>query len=258
MEEKMFIQVILPLKLDWRPFYSVSRELVEREYAAHPGLFTVQNSDNQTASDHKSLSGRSETKSLPDILPETNTETRICLKKGTRVRVTFARHSYIGVVTEPAATPPERLTRILGISSIASDLEPISEEELKLWEFLSEYYLCSIGEVYKTAYPGIKIKQEQIAARVQERENVRIAKAAEMLDRKIGRLMERIQKRQEALETAKKESRILLLKEEIRDLEIQVRKAEEERQRVLENHTGTLPSEILTNGGSIQLSPAQT
>ena len=211
MQKKVFIQVILPLKLDWAPFYEVKEE---------------------------QLQGTS-------------------IHRGTRVRVIFARRPYVGVVTDADATPPKNLSRILAINEIASDLEPITEEELKLWEFLSEYYLCSIGEVYKSAYPGLKIRQEQIAAKAQEREEMRISKAKEMLQRKMDRLQERIQKREEALQTARKESRIACLKQEIADLEIQLGKAKNEFQHIgsPEEYSGLLEKDWEEK--DIQLSPAQ-
>ena len=42
------------------------------------------------------------------------------------------------------------------VTGLAEGLEPITEAELRLWRFISEYYLCTIGEVYKTAYPAGK------------------------------------------------------------------------------------------------------
>ena len=42
------------------------------------------------------------------------------------------------------------------VTGLAQGLEPITEAELRLWRFISEYYLCTIGEVYKTAYPAGK------------------------------------------------------------------------------------------------------
>ena len=48
------------------------------------------------------------------------------------------------------------------IEGLAEGLEPITEAELRLWRFISEYYLCTLGEVYKAAYPAGK---QQVEAR---------------------------------------------------------------------------------------------
>ncbi len=237
MDDKIFIQVILPLKLDWMPFYSASRELVEKEYLIHPELFCT-----------------SEPGATTGVFPHMN----ISLKRGTRVKVSFARHSYIGVVANGDTPRPEQIKRILDIEEIETDLMPITEEELKLWEFLSSYYLCSIGEVYKTAYPGIKIKQEQIAARMQEREQERMEKAVQLLGRKLARLEERILRRQEALAVAKKERRIALLEQEIKDLEEQAARLRAEK----ELGSGIAPAVARTSSPEeqldLKLSPAQS
>jgi len=36
----------------------------------------------------------------------------------------------------------------------------VSDKELQLWEFISKYYLCSLGEVFKTARPLLLLKAE--------------------------------------------------------------------------------------------------
>lgn len=42
---------------------------------------------------------------------------------------------------------------------------PISQYEIGLWREVADYYLCSIGEVYKAAYPVLAIRQEQVKSR---------------------------------------------------------------------------------------------
>ncbi|MBR2478232.1 MAG: DEAD/DEAH box helicase family protein, partial [Bacteroidales bacterium] len=44
-------------------------------------------------------------------------------------------------------------------------LPPILPTELRLWESVALYYLCSVGEVFKAAYPALQVKQEAVKPR---------------------------------------------------------------------------------------------
>lgn len=96
-----------------------------------------------------------------------------------RVRVEFAGKEYVGVVTATDASEaaagidPGRIKPVL---ECLTELNPISKEELELWMQVSDYYLCTPGEVYKAAYPMGKIEEEQVKARLRERLQDRIAK----------------------------------------------------------------------------------
>ena len=115
MRQSVFISVILPIKLEWNPYYSVDYKFIE--------------------------SGS--------------------LKRGTRVNVTIVKQEYVGVVDKIDVTPNTAISKILPINSIAESLPAISEEELELWQFVSEYYLCTVGEVYKAAYTEDKIIEQK-------------------------------------------------------------------------------------------------
>lgn len=99
MNEGNYIQVLLPLRLDWDPFYILEGARV-----------------------------------------------------GQRVKVEFAHREYVGVVSAVDVVP-EVKGRILSAQPTA--LPPIQPCELSFWNALSEYYLCSRGEVYKAAYPSV-------------------------------------------------------------------------------------------------------
>ena len=103
------------------------------------------------------------------------------LEAGTRVCVALGRRRYDGVVwcsVDRPDLPPERIQPIL---SVQDGLPRVTPEELRFWGFLSEYYLCTPGEVYKAAYPLLKLRSEQTAAR------------------ELARLRERLEKREQAL-----------------------------------------------------------
>ena len=120
------------------------------------------------------------------------------IKVGSRVRVEFAHKLYVGVVAEcdVACELPE--AQVLEVAEIADGLPEVSANELKLWQFVSEYYMCSIGEVYRAAYPKERVKDEEAlcsrAARLAERQRVAREKQREKLNRKLERLLRQKEK----------------------------------------------------------------
>ena len=76
---------------------------------------------------------------------------------GMRVLVTFGRSkTYLGIVARVHEVKPEGY-QVKPITQVM-DQEPIvTEQQLKLWQWISDYYLSPIGEVYKAALPaGLK------------------------------------------------------------------------------------------------------
>ena len=146
----MFVQVLLPLRLDWIPAYSV-----------------------------------------PDS-PE----------PGRRVRVRFAGREYVGVIWKTDIVPDVEESRVLPISGYADEHPAISPEELRFWSFLAEYYLCSPGEVYKTACPVSKIRSEQTAAGAARRVEDRHKRLLEAALHRVERLEERLAAKREAIAKA--------------------------------------------------------
>ena len=120
------------------------------------------------------------------------------IKVGSRVRVEFAHKLYVGVVAEcdVACELPE--AQVLEVAEIADGLPEISANELRLWQFVSEYYMCSIGEVYRAAYPKERVQDEEAlcrrAARLAGRQRVAREKQREKLNRKLERLLRRKEK----------------------------------------------------------------
>ena len=90
---------------------------------------------------------------------------------GSRVRVDLAGKIYIGVVKEilqqdqvPTHTPDGQEIQYKTILNV-EELPNILPTEIQLWEKVAQYYLCSIGEVYKAAYPSLQVKQESVKPR---------------------------------------------------------------------------------------------
>lgn len=116
MTGQMLISVILPLKLDWEPYYSANEE-----YA---------------------------------------------LEKGSRVEVLFAGKKYIGVVSGfPRQAEVKTGDKPIKVNPIEapSALPKVSEKEISLWRAVASYYMCTVGEVYKAAYPGLRTQKEEKA-----------------------------------------------------------------------------------------------
>ena len=133
MPQRTYIQVILPLRLEWEPCYA---------------------------------------------LPE-----GVDAHVGSRVRVRFANQEYVGAVSAVNVKPEVDESRILPILGIAGGLPEVRPEEIRLWKAVSEYYLCSVGEVYKAAYPAAKIDQEEVEARTRERLENRLERLKEKLEK---------------------------------------------------------------------------
>lgn len=82
---------------------------------------------------------------------------------GTRVLVQFGRKKYYtGIVAGLDQRPPQAYE----VKKIMAVLDPhpaLRYPQLKFWEWISEYYLCSAGEVMKAAIPtGLKLESESI------------------------------------------------------------------------------------------------
>jgi primosomal protein N' (replication factor Y) len=76
------------------------------------------------------------------------------LKTGMRVAVPFGKNKmYTALVTGLHQNPPQ-LYQAKEIHQILDDAPIVTEDQLKHWRWIADYYMCSIGEVYKSALPG--------------------------------------------------------------------------------------------------------
>ena len=121
------------------------------------------------------------------------------VRTGTRVSVTFSGRRYIGVVSETGVTPEVAPDRVLAVDAVERHMEPVGEKELELWHFMADYYLCTIGEVYKMAYPAVKTAGEEVRARAEERRELMRIRTAELYRKRILSLEERLSKKDAAL-----------------------------------------------------------
>jgi len=79
---------------------------------------------------------------------------------GVRVEVQFGKSKlYSGLVERVHDEEPEY--RVKPIISVLDEVTVVTPEQLKLWNWLSEYYCCTLGEVMAAALPGhLKLSSE--------------------------------------------------------------------------------------------------
>ena len=75
------------------------------------------------------------------------------VRRGSRVRVTFGTRSLAGIVLD---FPPEAPADVIlkPIEALLESAPTVSEDQLALWEWVAEYYMCPLGDVYKAAVPA--------------------------------------------------------------------------------------------------------
>ena len=147
-----YIQVILPLKLEWEPFYRIEDDEV--------------------------------------IV-------------GDRARVLFAGKEYIGVVSVVNALPEIDPKKIVPIIAVEKEMERVLPEEIALWRQVADYYLCSVGEVYKAAYPATKISLEEARATALTKARQRRERLLQSMKAKVEKTQERLERKQALIEKSK-------------------------------------------------------
>ncbi len=76
------------------------------------------------------------------------------VRRGSRVLVQLGnRKLYSGIVSSIHNTPP-RSRNIRPLLSVLDPEPAVNEIQLKLWSWMAEYYMCSVGEVMKAALPS--------------------------------------------------------------------------------------------------------
>lgn len=157
MEQKSYISVIIPLRLEWEPCYSVPE----------------------------------------DMAP---------VQIGDRVRVVFAGKEYIGTVSGTGITPDTSPEKVRQIKAIEHGMDKVFKDEIALWRQVAGYYLCSIGEVYKAAYPTGKIHLEEAKAIADMKSRMRKERKIGQMRSKLAVLEERLERKAGQIAKARKEA----------------------------------------------------
>ena len=122
---------------------------------------------------------------------------------GDRVKVTFANRTYSGVISATGILPETELSKIRDIVEIEEGLERILPEEIELWRKVADYYMCTVGEVYKAAYPVGKINLEEAHAAAVIRARERKKKMLDSMHQKIERIEYRLERKEDLLQKSK-------------------------------------------------------
>lgn len=80
---------------------------------------------------------------------------------GSRVLVSFGRRKfYTAIVVSLHCSKPQGY-EVKEISAMLDNSPIIKHPQLKFWQWISDYYLCTLGDVYKAAIPsGLKVESE--------------------------------------------------------------------------------------------------
>lgn len=200
MEKKRYISVILPLKLEWEPCYWIDarREIPDRVWNDGSGSMSGSGVGSESMSGCESESGSGVECGSGSGSGSMSGSGRI--EVGQRVRVKFAGKEYVGVVSGVDIVPEIEPEKILPVLEVETSMDMVFQEEIALWRRVAEYYLCTVGEVYKAAYPASKINLEEARAEAREKAIQRREKFADVIRRRLQMLLERLQKKQILLE----------------------------------------------------------
>lgn len=82
-------------------------------------------------------------------------ENALLVKTGVRVTVQFGRKNfYTALVIHVHSVKPNEY-QVKEIIGVIDETPVVLETQLRLWEWISEYYMCNLGEVFKAALPGL-------------------------------------------------------------------------------------------------------
>ncbi len=157
MGQRVYVQVLLPLKLEWTPWYC----------------------------------------------------TEEAVRVGQRVEVIFARKARIGVIVRISGQPDIDPSKVERLQNTDTGLPDITPNELRLWDFISNYYLCTPGEVFKAAYPASKLRSECIGVQIDRRAVQSRERMEAALQRKVDTLAQRLLAKEEQLRSRAESGRKL-------------------------------------------------
>ena len=203
MAMRTYISVILPLKLEWEPCYALQAKtegMPHRETAGD----RVAAEDIATVGDRVTVGDKAQVGEEKVQVGEEKVQVHgEKVQVGDRVKVVFAGKGYTGVVSAIGIEPETELHKIKEIVSVERGLERIREEEIELWRRVAEYYMCSVGEVYKAAYPARKIYLEEARAAAIQKTQERHERMLTAMREKLAKLKSKLEEKQTALEKAK-------------------------------------------------------
>ena len=105
------------------------------------------------------------TYNIPDtLLPIANCQSPLT---GRRVLVPLGKKSIIGIIYRKHEGELPASVKVRDVLQIIDDTPIVTAEQLKLWNWLSSYYMCTLGEVMAAALPSEIIDDNYSAATTQ-------------------------------------------------------------------------------------------
>lgn len=142
---------------------------------------------------------------------------------GDRLKVVFAGKEYVAVVSGVDVNPSTAVDKVKPAGEQLA-LPRVPEQEIRLWRQIASYYMCTVGEVYKMAYPVQKVSEREVERAETERlrRQKALEKAEEVRRRRVESLEERLAKKKGLLSRAKKDSVKERMEGEISALEAEI------------------------------------
>ena len=85
------------------------------------------------------------------------------IRPGCRVVVPFGRKKFYTAIVQAVHNNAPTEYEVKEITTVLDSNPIILPNQFKLWQWLADYYLCTIGDVYKAALPsGLKLESETI------------------------------------------------------------------------------------------------
>jgi len=83
------------------------------------------------------------------------------VKEGSRVIVQFGKKRFYTAIVFKVYKPEKEISPIKEVISVLEDYPIVTRSQLKFWEWVSFYYMCSLGDVYRAALPSVlKLESE--------------------------------------------------------------------------------------------------
>ncbi|MFW6103962.1 MAG: primosomal protein N', partial [Bacteroidota bacterium] len=83
------------------------------------------------------------------------------VEPGKRVIVQFGRRKYYSAIIYRVHYDEPKEYKTKPVQTVLDDQPVINSFQMRLWEWMAQYYMCTLGEVYKASLPsGLKLESE--------------------------------------------------------------------------------------------------
>lgn len=93
------------------------------------------------------------------------------LKRGMRVAVQFGKSKVYAALVSGIHTTAPQIYEAKDIEHILDEEPIVTENQLKLWNWIAQYYMCAVGEVMRAALPGAFLLESETIIRRSDADN---------------------------------------------------------------------------------------